>query len=415
MPTFAYKVADQGRRRSGRLDAGGVEEAVRTLRAQSLVVLDLKPAEAHDEPSGGPAPRAPWWSRRLAGLMTSGRKREVALHQLAALLDAGVPVMTALEVVASQSPRHLNRAFEGMSARIREGASFCEAFAHEAPWFGDVTLGMLRIGESNGQLPRMLRDSSRWMERARQIRSRLLEALSYPAVVVLLATGVGYFLVSQVIPKILAFITSNGRSATLPESTQLLMRLTEIIQRHGPLFMMTVLLCVLSLFLARRHPIARRRVDAWSLRLPVVGPALVASSNAIWCRTLGLLLQTGIPVLEALELVRTGTVNGHYRHQLAQVREHILEGQSLGEALQRTDLARLCPLATAMITVGEGSGTVDDSMIQAADYSEEDLVLRIDLLSKLIEPAIYIVVGVMVGFVYYSFFAATQAVTRSLT
>jgi type IV pilus assembly protein PilC len=112
--------------------------------------------------------------------------------------------------------------------------------------------------------------------------------------------------------------------------------------------------------------------------------------------------------------VAENTLNRHVRAQIRKARDEILLGVSISDALEATSLPALCPMAAMMLEAGEGSGTADESLLKAAEYAEEDLVHRIELLSKLIEPTIYIIVGSMVGFVYYAFFMATQAVTRSV-
>jgi type II secretory pathway component PulF len=272
----------------------------------------------------------------------------------------------------------------------------------------------MAVGEANGRRPEMLRYGSEWLERSRRIRNRLAQALAYPAVVTLLACAVGYFLVTRVIPKILAFVTKNTGAATLPPATEVLVRVTNLARAYGAYVIVGAAAAFLILILAKRTRHLGPVIDFAQLRLPLVGPVFVASANAIWCRTLGLLLASGVHVVQSMELVAENTLNRHYRAQVSKAREEILLGVSITDALEATALPRLCPMAAMMLGAGEGAGTADASLLKAAEYAEEDLVQRIELLSKLIEPAIYIVVGVMVGFVYYAFFMATQAVTQSV-
>ncbi len=413
MAIFEYVVSDAGERRTGTVEAGSMDEAGEVLRGRALVVLKLSEAataEAETASTGS----ASGVEKRCGGLLTAPRRVEAALGQLAALLDAGVLAVTALEGVGRQSPWLLRRALLRAAGKIREGVGFVDALQQEAPWLGDVPLGLMRVGEANGQLGEMLRYGSEWLERKRRIRRRLVEAMAYPAVVTILAFGVGYFLVTRVIPKILEFIVKNTGTATLPPATQLLVDITNAIQAYGLPVLLSAGILVLGLALGRRNQAVGRVTDLVLLYLPAVGRVFLASANAIWCRTLGLLLGGGVHVVRAFELVQEHTYNRYVRAQMAKAREEILLGASISEAMKTTALPRLCPMAAMMLEVGEGAGTADASLLKAAQYAEEDLLQRIELLSKLIEPAIYIVVGTMVGFVYYAFFMATQAVSQSL-
>mgnify|MGYP000110392172 CR=1 FL=1 len=407
MPRFAYTTAEGGERRSGMIEAKDLAEAADILRRRSLTILRLEPAAATmSEPST--------WTRCLAPLLTRQRRVEIALDQMAALLDAGVLAINALEGVAAQSPYFFGNALRGAVARIRRGTSLGDAFAAEVPWVGEIVLGLVRVGEANGRLSEMLRYASQWLERSRRVRNRIYEALAYPAIVVLLAGAVGFFLTTRVIPRILDFIAKNRGAAVLPASTQLLMDITAAVQSYGLYALIAMAAAAVGFSLAQRAELLGAWADYLLLRLPVVGPAMVAAATALWCRTLGILLGSGIHLLPGLDLVRANIPNRYLKRQFTKMREEIAQGAAIATALQKTALPRLSPIAAMMLEVGESAGAVDASLLKAAQYAEEDLMHRIEMLSRFIEPAIYIVVGIMVGFVYYAFFMATQAVTQSI-
>jgi len=413
MPTFEYVVSDSGLRRTGVLEASGPEEAAEMLRRRALLVLSL----SESAPAAGPTATAAWKPallRWLGGLFVSKRGLEVALGQLAALLDAGVLAIDALAGVARQSPWLLRRALNRTAERIRSGSSFADALQSEAPWIGAIPVGLISVGEARGSLGAMLHQGADWMERRRSIRNRVMEALAYPAIVTVLALGVGYFLTTSVIPKIMEFITRNKGAAALPGSTQLLLDISAWINAYGLYVLGGICLLALALIAARRSPRTGPLVDRAALRLPLLGRVFASSANVIWCRTLGLLLASGINVIEALKLVQGVSANQYYQGEIARLRGKITRGSSISAAIKSTALARFCPLAGMMLGVGEGAGIADESLVKTAEYEEESLVRRVGLLARLIEPAVYVVIGGMVGLVYYSFFAAIQAMTQSI-
>ncbi|MCX7935962.1 MAG: type II secretion system F family protein, partial [Planctomycetota bacterium] len=277
MPRFSYTVAEGGERRLGVVEARDRSEAADLLRRRSLTILRLEPAAA--------APVSSWWQRSAARFLTRQRRVEMALDQMAALLDAGVLAVNAIEGVAAQSPYFLGRALRQTAARIRRGQSLGESLSSEAPWLGEIVLGLIRVGEANGRLSEMLRYASQWLERSRRVRNRIIEALAYPAIVVILAMAVGYFLTSRVIPRIMEFIVKNRGSAALPSSTQLLMDISDAVRGYGHYGLALVALAAVAVALARRTEALGRPLDYLILRLPLLGPAFVSGITALWCRT----------------------------------------------------------------------------------------------------------------------------------
>jgi type IV pilus assembly protein PilC len=165
--------------------------------------------------------------------------------------------------------------------------------------------------------------------------------------------------------------------------------------------------------LVRQSPQGGLAIDRAMLSVPLLGKALRSASNAMWTRILGTLIQSGIDVVSAIDLAERVLKNAHYRQQFRQMRQIVRRGRSLSEAVQSTDLKRLCPMAPALVSVGEQAGGVDQSLLQVAADCEAALDRRTKLLAKLVEPAVFVVVGGMVGFVYFGFFMAVLAATRS--
>ena len=177
--------------------------------------------------------------------------------------------------------------------------------------------------------------------------------------------------------------------------------------------LMAPIILLTMFFLARRTPAIGVQVDYALLHIPLLGKALRDHANTMWCRTFGALLRSGIDVLKALTLVEETMSNKYFAEQFRQMREVVRQGRSITQGIENTALQKLCPMALTMVSVSEETGGLDTSLLHVARYCEERLTRRVALLGKLVEPAIFIVVGGMVGFVYFAFFLAMLAVTRS--
>lgn len=422
MALFRYKIQQNGAARTGTLEAGSLQEATALLRREGGVTILLlrvdsagtsKPAVR----SGGTERKAdgstqPW--RPIANRVLIFRSQlELTLRQLGSLLGAGVPILTAIRAVGDQAPSLLKHVYGRIGEKVRRGYPLRRCLEEEAPFMGKVSIGLIAVGEANGTLDAMLTYSADLMERSRKVRGQILQAFTYPGIVVLAAFGIGYFLVAHVFPKIMTFIEKQGKEVPLPMPTRILIQVNDFLAAYGVYVLLAPFLLIAAYFLARRSSAIGEQIDLWKLRIPILGKAFREHANAMWCRTLGSLMESGVDVLVALELVQETIGNLHYRSQFVRVREIVRQGGSLGKGLRETTLKRLCPIGATMIAVSEESGGVDTSLMKVAEYSEEQLTRRVGLMSKLVEPAIFVVVGGMVGFVYFAFFMAMLAVTRS--
>lgn len=404
MAIFKYTILRNGARKTGHITANKAEEAVQKLRSEGATILHLRENLSS-------MPVVPEW---LAACFVSSAELELSLRQLSVIIGADVPILLGITTVGQQCSPALRSAYERIHNRVREGCSLSAALREHAPFVGRVTLGLLQVGESNGTLDRMFAYASELMERARRLRSDLIQAFSYPAFVVVAAMGVAWFMATKVMPKILAFIQGRqGKAGSLPPITQALLDVTSFFQNYGFYLLAAPLLLSVLFLLARRQRVSGEIVDACLLRIPLLGGAFRDHANAMWCRTLGALLSSGVNIVPALELLENTMGNWFFAAQFRIMRTHVREGRSLIVAFEHTGLAGQCPMARAMIAVSEQSGGLDSALGQVADFHEEELQRRVKLLSRLVEPVMYAIVGSMVGFVYFAFFMAMLAAQRS--
>jgi len=411
---YEYKALQGGARTSGSVEADTRQAAVQQLRRKGLSVLFIREAAG----KAAKVARAKTGRAHLDTVrsrLISKVQVEVGLRQLASLLNAGVPIITAFTAVAAQTSGIFAKVLGAVSDMVRQGNSLEKSLKEKAPFLGRVILGLIGVGEANGSLDEMLLYSAELMENARKVRGQIVQALAYPSMVVMGAMGVTYYLVAVVFPQIMVFIQKQGKNVPLPAPTRILITVSDFCEVWGPYMLAVPVVLVVGLALLRRMPKAGAHIDRSLLGLPVVGKALRDHCNTMWCRTMGALLKSGVNAVETLELVGQAMGNIHYANQFKVMRDIVRKGRSITVGLRETDLHKLCPMAMTMVAVSEETGALDESLFHVAAYSEECLSRRVALMSKMVEPIIFLIVGGIVGFVYFAFFMAMLAVNRSAT
>ncbi len=407
MPHFAYTVIDHGVRREGTLDAENIAVAQARLREGGCMVLKLEQTRQAAAAGRGKL------ERTLARFLIRSSQLELSFVQFAQLIHSGVPILVALQSVGSQAPHYLRRIYADITTSVQSGRSLEQSFRDEAPFLGNATIGLIGIGESNGTLDEMLRYAAELMERARKVRSQILGAMAYPAGVIAFAMGLGYFMVTKVIPQLMSFIGTKDPT-TLPKVTQYLIYTNDFLQVYGIYVLLAPVVLVAAFIAARKSSQTAVAVDRAILWVPLTGKALRHYANTMWCRTLGALLKSGIDAMSALDLVSLTMGNAYYAHQFRGMRMQIRQGASLSKASADHGIKKLCPMAYTMIPVSEESGGLDESLLQVADYTEEQLTRRVALISKMVEPMAYVIVGTMVGFIMFGFYLAMMQATGSV-
>lgn len=420
MPTFGYKaMSTDGREVSGALDAADARSAAAALRERSLYVLSLAPGGT----SGG-APAARGETRRSAGTATSpladplrwvtrlrpitSADRVAFFRQLALMQRSGLTLIEGLRVVREQSSKaRMADAVDRVMTAIQSGRTFTDALAQERRVFPPFAVKLVRSAEASGELDVVLERIAGFLERQAELRTNLLTSLTYPAIVVVASLSVAIFLVVQIIPRFSRYLTQ--RSVALPWSAQLLMDFSSWLSDNATTLITAFALLVGGLVAMWFWPRGRLVLDRVVLRIPVIGGVLMASSLATFGRTMGMLLRSGVSLLDGLRLARQLSGNRLIADRLHQAGEDILGGRDLAGAL---DPNVFPPAVTQIVAVGEKTGSLSEVLDELGDFYDRQLETAIKRMSALIEPAMILTLGVMVGFVYFAFF---QAVFRLAT
>ncbi len=383
MVEYRYQARDtRGKNRRGRIAAENERQAGQLLREQGLVVLELHP---------GPARRAPLLQRGI-----SGASLALLMRQLATLVAAGLPLDESLGVVAQQSEeKRVKRVLHAVLARVVEGYSLAQALREHPRIFGSLYCALVEAGEASGQLDRVLLRLAGHVEQRQQMKGKLTQALVYPAVLTLVAIGVISTLLAVVVPKVAEqFI---HMKQTLPWTTRLLMTLSDGVRTTGPWLLLALLCALLVLIRLLRQPAYRLAWDRGLLRLPLCGRLLREANTARYARTLSILYNSGVPLLDAMHIGAQVLSNGQIALLLRAAEDRVREGTSLQQALEHTAL--FSPMMRHMIASGERSGELGEMLLRAADNQENSLNARTTLFFSLFEPLLVVAMAAVVLFI----------------
>jgi len=391
MSWFEYTaVTETGETVGGRLQADSAEELRWSLIERGLqpeAVREAAPAE-----TGGFSP-ANWIGARSVHI-------ELTLRQIAVMLRSGLTLLSAIETVIEQPPsRAVRRVYEAIRESVEGGASFAEALA-EHKGFPSSVVSMISMGEESGNLDSVIERGAQSMETRRRNRSATMTALFYPSFTFLFAIAICIYMVVAVIPPMKKALEALGRE--LPAMTQSLLDVADFFAKWGVLVGTVAVIGIVVFVALWFWPPGRLAIDRLLLRLPLIGTILRTGATALFARSMGTLLGSGIPLVEGLRIIGSIHGNRYLSAVVESARRRILEGGSLAASLSQPH--SYTPMMLKMIGVGEASGNLEETLEHVAEFHEDRLQALIKRLSALLEPAIVLVVGFLVGYVYIAFF-----------
>jgi type IV pilus assembly protein PilC len=399
MPAFTFVARDAaGRTETGTQDAESEAVLLSALKSRGLLAMQVKRSADAPAESG-------------AGLLSKVlRPRsidvEVGLQQLAFMLRSGLPLVDALRTCALQATRgSMAAVWRSVSDRIKSGGTLSGAMS-EHRCFPRLAVTMVGVGEETGVLDTVLTRASQAMERRRALETNVRTALAYPFIVLLMSFAVVAYMMLGLIPELQKFLA--GFNRRLPASTQLLVDISKFVQiwwLHGLIGFAFLLVAGALVYSV---PTLRLVIDRALLSLPIFGNVARLAATALFSRSLGTLLASGVRLTEGLRVVEPLHRNRYVAQRVAAARERVLQGAPVAEPL--SEGRAFLPMLGSMVAVGESAGTLDEVLNEVAVFHETRLEAVIRRLSALMEPAIIVVVGGVVGFVYVSFFMAIYSI-----
>ncbi len=379
---FRYQAVNrQGQRVRGVLEADTAQLARQRLREQQLQPLQLRVQRA---------------GLSLQRSTLSAGERVLLIRQLATLIAAALPLEQALLALENQTTRPAGRAMlHTLRQKVLEGATLAYAVALYPAIFPPLYQAMIAAGEASGKLDSVLEQLADYSEKSAQLKSKLTQALIYPLLLTLVAIGVISVLLAAVVPTVVEQFVHMKQA--LPLSTRLLMALSDLVRRTGFPLLVLLLLAAGAAHLLLRQPQHRLRWHQAKLRLPIVGRIVLNLNLARYARTLSILSNSAVPLLEGMSIGATVLTNQFIRQQLEQAATQVREGSSLTLALEQTQL--LSPMMRHMVASGESSGELDSMLARCADMQDSAFLSQMTLAVSLFEPLLVVVMAAVVLFI----------------
>lgn len=404
MKQFNYNALDdQGREHSGFLEAVDHTLVLQQLKQRGLYVLQLREArvESDEKPADNDA-----LSQIVALMPVTTSQKIFFFKQLALMLRSGISITEAFDIINKMQTGRMRQISRRISQRIKGGDSFSSAMEEHNSVFSRLATQMIRGAEASGELDAALMRIASYLERKAALRKQVLSAMMYPAFTLLAAIGVLIFLLVYIIPKFQALLERAGRQ--VPPTTQFMIDLGEFFTSYWPLLLVASLAGIVSFIVLYRRPGSGLVIDRLILSVPLIGATIVSAAMAQLSWGLGMLLKSGIPVVDSLRIIAGMINNRVIAGSISVAAEKVVHGQDLGTSFRQ-------PFITALIhqlmIVGERSGNLVTIMDEASAYYEDDLQTKTRRLANMVEPMAILLIGGIVGFVYFGFFQALMSVT----
>ncbi|HMJ90354.1 MAG TPA: type II secretion system F family protein [Candidatus Acidoferrum sp.] len=419
MPQFSYKA----RKRTGEVVQGVLDGADRAAALLQIERMGLFPVVVDGGKSAGAvaAGVAPASSGRRSVLPTIERKRRVRkpklqevatfTQQMANLLKSGMPLTVALTSMTHLESKGIpSEVTKSLKQDVMEGRSLSDSMAKQPHIFSDLYVNMVRAGEQSGALVDVLRRLSDHFNRFADVQSKFKSALIYPAVVASVGIGIIIFFMTFMLPRFLQIF--EGLKVELPLATRMLVGLSNSFTSYWWLMILIIITVVVLFRRFKSTKEGKRKIDGWKMNAPVIGKVFRLNMFGQFARTLSTLLINGVPVLTALKITEEIMPNVIIKEAIAHTREGVTDGKSLAQPLAQSKL--FPQLMIDLIRIGEDTGDVPGALANVAETYENELTLALRVMTNLIEPAMIIIMAVMVGFLLFSVLSAMFSITATL-
>lgn len=417
MPVFEYEIADpRGVLSRGRAEAESQGALILRFREQGRFVVGVRTVER--------AGRGAGLAALTEGLKTSLPQvaRGVGLEtlllftgQLAAMLAGGLHLARILSALASETTnKRFRRVLDDVRDTITAGSSFADALGLHPHIFDRLYVAVVRAGELSGSLPVVLDALTIYLEKSAQLRRKVVGAVTYPAVILAVAAGMVFIMIVFLVP-VFEGVYARANTA-LPAPTRLLIAVSGVIRGYTLVVIAGAVAAAALLYMGAQSPRGRRLIDGAKLRVPLFGPLVRKAVLARTCRTLSVLLSSGIPLIEAMGTVARVSGNRVIEDALIEATAHVQDGGTIADTLKRT--GEFPSMVVQFVATGEESGTLPAMLARAASYYEQQVDNTVATLSTLIEPIMIVVMGALAGGVifalYLPIFSLGQAIKGSV-
>ncbi len=388
MPVYKYKaINSDGSNKEGIVDAESVKAASEKLKQQGLYLSSISEASKSGKRSYIPFRRV------------SSSELAVTTRQFASLISAGLPLEASLVALSEQTEdQKIKETFTQVRNRVNEGSSLANALSEHSDVFSKIYINIINAGEVSGNLDIVLNRLADFMEKSTALRSKIKSAFVYPAFMFIVGSGIMFFMMVYVIPKISKIFEASEKA--LPLSTLILMNISSFLINNLIVILLLTFVTGFILIKFIRSEKGKRFTDILVLKLPIFGKLISKIAISRFARTTGTLVGSGIPLLNALEIGEAVMGNSVFTDSLQEVRVSVREGSDLASPLQ--DSKVFPPLVTRMISVGEQTGEIEDMFNKIADIYDLQVENTLSALTSLLEPVMILAIGAVMAFIVFA-------------
>jgi type IV pilus assembly protein PilC len=425
MPRFNYVALDaRGQEASGLLEAPSSNAAVSQLRQAGYFPTSVI-EEAISSPDGNEVRRRAATSARVTKLRTKKgivlfeRKKVkskilmIFTRQLATLIDSGLPLLRSLNVLAKQErDKVLKKTINKLADSVQSGSTFSDALALHPRIFNDLYVNMVKAGEVGGVLELVLTRLSEFQEKAAKIKNKVLSAMVYPIIVMTMAVGIMCFLLVFIVPRFEAIFHDLLGDKPLPPVTRFVLGVSNFMQHDGLVLLAAVVVIVVLYNFIGRTRRGRFAIDTFKLRMPLFGNLNRKTAISRFARTLGTLVTSGVPILQALNITRETAGNAAIARAIASVHDRVKEGESIVQPLEASKA--FPPMVASMIDVGEETGKLPEMLLKIADVYDDEVDNAVAALTSMLEPIMIVFLAVIVGTIVLALFTPLISIITGL-
>ena len=413
MPNFLYNALDaKGEQKSGVLAANSENEAIQQLRASGLYPTQIQEeGKVSKKAKAAFAPKAKSKAKAKPAAKAGGsvkpKNLTIFTRQLATLIDSGLPLLRSLTVLEKQEPNPVLRATVGaLAENVQGGSTFSESLAQHPKIFNKLYVNMVKAGELGGVLEVVLNRLAEYQEKAQKLKNKIVSAMVYPVIVMFIAVGILVFLMIFIVPKFKEMFSNTDQE--LPLISKIVFGTSEFFLAR-PLFLPNVFflfivfgVLVVLFNIWGKTKGGRSAIDLIKLRMPVLGDIQRKSAVSRFSRTLGTLVTSGVPILQALNITRDTAGNVVISSAIEKVHEAVKEGETIVTPLQASGV--FPNMVISMVDVGEETGQLPEMLLKIADVYDDEVDNSVTALTSILEPIMIVVLALIVGSVVFALF-----------
>ncbi|MDQ2824894.1 MAG: type II secretion system F family protein [Verrucomicrobiota bacterium] len=427
MPRYTYVALDsRGQESTGLVEASSTNEAIGQLRQAGYF-----PTNVYEEgKSGGPDGKAargstktvrPTERTKIARTQITLFQRKkikpkilmIFTRQLATLIDAGLPLLRGLNVLAKQErDAVLNRTINNLAESVQGGSTFSEGLAQHPRIFNDLYVNMVKAGELGGVLEVVLTRLAEFQEKAAKIKNKVVAAMVYPIIVMCMAVAILSFLLVFIVPKFEAIFHDMLGDKPLPTITLFVIGVSRFVQNHWLVLIGLIIVAIAGYNFFNRTAAGRSTIDRFKLRIPLFGDVIRKTAISRFSRTLGTLVTSGVPILQALNITRATAGNMVISRAIAQVHDSVKEGESIVQPLEAS--GAFPPMVISMIDVGEETGQLPQMLLKIADVYDDEVDNSVATLTAMLEPIMIVFLALVVGTIVIALFMPLISIISGL-